>query len=375
MRADRLLSILMLLQTRKRMTAHDLAQQLEVSERTIYRDLEALSSAGFPVYTERGPHGGCSLLDGYQTTLNGLTEAELRALFLCTSAHSLTDLGLSQTLESARLKLATALPAVHEHLDLLHQRVHIDTTGWNGRTSNTAQLTLIQDAIWRERQLLLNTCDHNGYGECYIEPYGLVSKAGDWYVVGKTENEMRVVPVSHISTLTVSEKTFARPPGFDLARSWVEYCEHYEHYERHAQNGQNSESDASNAQILATGHTVSASDADTQHNANRQRVRIVRRSAVPAGHAIRSTHSGRHPSQKTPAHRGSAYKKTEGPAPMVGLMPLSPSPQQKKRLRPIGQTRAACRQQKKRILIIRDATPTPPFAPLSLSPFRLLCAA
>src|SRR5713226_181059 len=111
MRADRLLSILMLLQTKGRMTAHDLAIQLEVSERTIYRDLDALSIAGIPVYTERGPGGGCSLVDGYQTRLTGLTEAEIRALFLFNMAGPLADLGLGKALDDALLKLEAALPA------------------------------------------------------------------------------------------------------------------------------------------------------------------------------------------------------------------------------------------------------------------------
>src|SRR5579884_1436149 len=99
MRADRLLSIMMMLQTRGHITARELAERLEVSERTIYRDLEALGMAGIPIYTERGPGGGCSLLDGYQTRLTGLTETEVRALFLLTMAAPLTDLGLGKVLE------------------------------------------------------------------------------------------------------------------------------------------------------------------------------------------------------------------------------------------------------------------------------------
>jgi predicted DNA-binding transcriptional regulator YafY len=111
LRADRLLSILLLLQARGRMTARELAERLEVSERTIYRDLDALSSAGVPIYAERGPSGGCELLDGYQTKLNGLTELEVRALFLLSVSGPLVDLGLGKALEDALLKLSTALPA------------------------------------------------------------------------------------------------------------------------------------------------------------------------------------------------------------------------------------------------------------------------
>src|SRR5260370_530860 len=111
MRADRLLSILLLLQTRGRMTARELAEHMEVSERTIYRDIEALGMAGIPVYAERGPGGGCTLLDGYQTRLTGLTEAEIRALFLLNMTHPLADLGLDKALDDALLKLSAALPA------------------------------------------------------------------------------------------------------------------------------------------------------------------------------------------------------------------------------------------------------------------------
>ena len=111
MRADRLLSILLMLQTRGRLTARELAEQLEVSERTIYRDIEALGMAGIPVYSERGPGGGCMLVDGYQTRLTGLTEAEIRALFLLNMVGPLAELGLDKTLDDALLKLAAALPA------------------------------------------------------------------------------------------------------------------------------------------------------------------------------------------------------------------------------------------------------------------------
>src|SRR5712691_11301372 len=129
MRADRLLSILLLLQTRGRMTARELAEQLEVSERTIYRDIDALGMAGIPVYTERGPGGGCSLLDGYQTRLTGLTEPEVRALFLLNMTGPLADLGLSKALDDALLKLQASLPIAQRHdAEQVRQRIHMDTS-------------------------------------------------------------------------------------------------------------------------------------------------------------------------------------------------------------------------------------------------------
>ena|SRR5947209_10480724 len=130
MRADRLLSILLLLQSRGRMTARDLAEHLEVSERTIYRDIEALGMAGIPVYAERGPGGGCSLMDGYQTRLTGLTESEIRALFLLKMAGPLAELGLSKALDDALMKLTVALPAAQRHgAEQVCQRIYFDVEG------------------------------------------------------------------------------------------------------------------------------------------------------------------------------------------------------------------------------------------------------
>ena len=184
MRADRLLSILMLLQTKGRMTAHDLAEQLEVSERTIYRDLEALSIAGVPLYTERGPRGGCALVDGYQTRLTGLTETEVQALFLLNIAGPLADLGLGRALDDAMLKLTAALPvASRAYAELVRQRFHLDTTWWYHTEDSTSCLQILQEALWQDRKLLLFYHEDGGaWSERLAEPYGLVSKAGIWYL-------------------------------------------------------------------------------------------------------------------------------------------------------------------------------------------------
>src|SRR2546421_4306828 len=131
MRADRLLSLLMLLQIRGRLPAHELAKRLEVSERTIYRDIEALSAAGVPVYTESGPGGGCMLAEGYRTNLTGLTEAEVRTLFLPGMSAALADLGVSKALEAAMLKLLAALPTAQRHdAERVRQRLYMDAVGW-----------------------------------------------------------------------------------------------------------------------------------------------------------------------------------------------------------------------------------------------------
>jgi predicted DNA-binding transcriptional regulator YafY len=231
MRADRLISILMLLQARGRMTARDLAEQLEVSERTIYRDLEALSMAGVPIYTERGPGGGCSLLDGYQTRLTGLTDIEVRALFLLTMAAPLADLGLGKVLEEALLKLTAALPATsREQVEQLHQRFHVDTTWWYHTADAQVTLQTIQQAIWQNSKLhMVYQQDNGSWCEQTIEPYGLVAKAGVWYLVSACHTNYAVYRVSRIQSITISGERFVRADDFDLAGYWSEYCTQVEH--------------------------------------------------------------------------------------------------------------------------------------------------
>jgi predicted DNA-binding transcriptional regulator YafY len=226
MRADRLLSILMLLQTKGRMTAHDLAAQLEVSERTVYRDLEALGMAGVPIYTERGPNGGYSLMGGYQTRLTGLNEAEVRALFLLNITGPLTDLGLAGALDDAMLKLTAALPAPsREHAALVRKRFHMDTTWWYHSDDATLWLPTIQEALWQDRRLRLFYHEDDGiWSERLIEPYGLVSKASDWYLVAGCYEEKCVFRVSRIHTATITEEHFIRQEDFDLAVYWTDYC-------------------------------------------------------------------------------------------------------------------------------------------------------
>ena len=226
MRADRLLSILLLLQTRGRMTAHELAEQLEVSERTIYRDMEALSIAGIPVYAERGPGGGCTLVDGYQTRLTGLTETEVRALFLVQRASPLVELGLNESFAGALLKLSASLPtAQRDDAEQVRQRIHLDN-----ETATDAelrcQLHTIQAAIWQEHRLLLSYQEvyHSGREQC-VEPYGLVSKANVWHLVGTVAGEYTVFQVSHLATVKLTTEAFSREASFDLPRYWSSYCE------------------------------------------------------------------------------------------------------------------------------------------------------
>jgi predicted DNA-binding transcriptional regulator YafY len=224
MRADRLLSILLLLQMRRRMTARELAQRLEVSERTIHRDMEALSTAGIPVYAERGTGGGWCMLEGYRTNLTGLHPDEIRTLFLSGPSRVLADLGLRQASGAALIKLLAALPSTHRHdAEQVRQRIHVDIAGWHPSEENLASLPTLQEAIWKERKLLmLYGRDHNSIVERLVDPLGLVAKGSVWYLVAAVENEMRTYRVSRVQNATITEQPCVRPTSFDLAAYWEE---------------------------------------------------------------------------------------------------------------------------------------------------------
>lgn len=226
MRADRLLALLLLLQTNERMTARDLAERLDVSERTIYRDLDALSAAGIPVYAERGPGGGCQLLNGYQTRLNGLTSDEIRALFLASAQYAATDLGYDRALDTARMKLTTALPETHRSIvSDTRQRVHIDTHPWKSSATTATLLQALQDAVWHDRRIRLTYGDNTGSSiERKVDPYGLVTKAGCWYLIGAVEGAVHVYRISRIEEVAQSGESFDRPGDFDLITFWTEWC-------------------------------------------------------------------------------------------------------------------------------------------------------
>lgn len=183
MRADRLLSILMLLQVHSRLTARNLAERLEVSERTILRDMDALSTAGVPVVAERGKGGGWGLLESYQTTLTGLNLAEIQALFLPKPTHLLANLGWSQAFEAALLKLLAALPAANRsQAEAVSQRIHVDPTGWHHWEEEMSTFPILQAAIWQERQLDLDYQRGNGTTvQRLVNPLGLVAKGRIWY--------------------------------------------------------------------------------------------------------------------------------------------------------------------------------------------------
>lgn len=223
-KSSRLVSILLLLQTRGRLTAAQLAEELEVSVRTVYRDVEALSAAGVPLYGDAGHAGGYRLLDGYRTRLTGLTTEEAEALFLAGVPGPAAELGLGAVLAAAQLKVRAALPReLREHADRVSGRFHLDAPGWYADADETPYLTAVADAVWNGRALDIRyrRWREPTDVERRLEPYGLVLKAGRWYVVAGPGP--RTYRVDQILELKPSPTEFTRPEGFDLAAYWTEY--------------------------------------------------------------------------------------------------------------------------------------------------------
>jgi predicted DNA-binding transcriptional regulator YafY len=238
-RASRLLSLLLLLQTRGRMTARQLADELEVSVRTVYRDAEALSAAGVPLYGDAGHAGGYQLLGGYRTRLTGLTAAEAEALFLSGLPGPAAELGLGGVLATGRLKLRAALPAaLREHADRLTDRFYLDAPGWYRRPEDAPYLPVVASAVWDRHVIQVTYRRWREPTEVTrrLEPHGLVLKAGTWYVVARCDGVMRTYRVDQIVAATACGCGFAAEPGFELARYWASYLAdfHRQLYTGHA---------------------------------------------------------------------------------------------------------------------------------------------
>ncbi|WP_345694943.1 helix-turn-helix transcriptional regulator [Kitasatospora terrestris] len=229
MRADRLLSLLLLLQNRGRMTAAELAAELEVSVRTVYRDVEALAASGVPVYGEPGHDGGYALLDGYRTRLTGLTAGEAEALFLAGLPGPAAELGLGPVLTAAELKLEAALPeGLRRRARRVRERFHLDAPGWYRNADDVPHLPAVAAAVWQRRAVRVRY--RRWYApelvERRLEPYGIVLKAGQWYVVAHAGGDApRVYRISQILELRPLDEEFEVPPGFDLAAHWQERAE------------------------------------------------------------------------------------------------------------------------------------------------------
>lgn len=227
MRADRLLSLLMLLQVHGKLPARRLAIELEVSERTIYRDIDALSAAGVPVYGEPGPEGGYALLDSYRTTLTGLSAAEMRALFMLSIPAPLAELGVGQELKAALLKVSAALPASQRDDERrVRQRFYLDSVGWEQREDVVPHLQAVHQAVWQDCRLAIAYRIGPLAVDVaqVVDPYGLVAKAGVWYLVYGSKGALRVHRIADLLNAQLTGENFARPAGFDLAAFWQEWC-------------------------------------------------------------------------------------------------------------------------------------------------------
>ncbi|HEX3368658.1 MAG TPA: YafY family protein [Candidatus Cybelea sp.] len=223
MKADRLIALLLLLQSRRQCSARLLAEQLEVSERTIYRDVDALGAAGVPVYTERGAAGGIALADGYRRALTHFGEDEVRALFV-SGASPLADLGLERGLVRALEKLRGGLADVQQRAaDKSRSRIHLDQRRWNQPEPPFEILTTLRRAVWDDRCLRIQYEDRNGKATTrVVEPFGLVSKTGVWYLIARCETEMRSFRVERMRHARELSERFERPDDFDLERYWAE---------------------------------------------------------------------------------------------------------------------------------------------------------
>jgi predicted DNA-binding transcriptional regulator YafY len=222
MRADRLISIVLLLQANGRMTAETLASRLEVSQRTILRDMDALSTAGVPVTAERGTGGGWRLIDGYETKLTGLTPAEIRSLFLARPPALLAELGIKEAADAAWLKLRAALPVgVRDQAEFVHQRLLIDSRNWRDAAELLTSLPVILEALWVGRRLKFRY--EKGDGESSdreVDPLGLVARANRWYLVAARGDERRTYRVSRIHAAEILAEPCLRSEKFDLAAYW-----------------------------------------------------------------------------------------------------------------------------------------------------------
>lgn len=229
MRASRLVAILMLLQRQGRVTAEDLARQLEVSVRTIYRDVESLGAAGIPVYGDRGPGGGFALLDGFRSDLTGLAPAEAEAMLLIGLPGPAAALGLGPAAATAEGKLLASLPpALRTGAGRIGRRFLLDPAPWYRRPEPVDHLPLLARAVLDDRALAMGYESWTARRTWRVGPLGLVLKAGDWYLVADDGRRVRMFRVAAIEEPAVLDDPYERPKGFDLAAWWPEAVARFE---------------------------------------------------------------------------------------------------------------------------------------------------
>jgi predicted DNA-binding transcriptional regulator YafY len=222
-RADRLLQIILLLQRHPRLSARELAERLEVSTRTVMRDMEALSAAGVPVYTERGRNGGCVLLPGYRADVSGLTPREAQALFAWSGRAALSEeLGLRDALQSAMGKLSSTLPlALQDDADALSGAIVVDRRRWFAEAEDHGALPVLRQAVVAQRRVRLRYASASaGPQSRTVDPWGLVEQAGRWYLVAAHRGAARMYRVSRVEQVDVLEETAVRPEGLDVRAEW-----------------------------------------------------------------------------------------------------------------------------------------------------------
>ncbi len=221
MKADRLLSALLLLQAHGRLTGRELSERLEVSRRTIHRDMEALSAARIPITALRGAQGGWQLEKNWRTLVPALDSAELSAL-LMTQPRALGDPRLVAAAERAFNKLMAALPGrMREQSVAMRERLHVDSTGWRISSEDLSMLAVVQDAVARDCRLAFDYTRADGQkAPRTVDPLGIVAKGSSWYLVARAPNGMRTYRVSRMQAVAPLATTFKRPPNFDLAAFW-----------------------------------------------------------------------------------------------------------------------------------------------------------
>lgn len=223
MKADRLISILMLLQVHKQLTANDLAKRLEVSVRTIYRDIESLSSLGIPIFTERGTNGGIKLLGDYKTTLSGINKDELYSLFIPTGDKVLDDLGIGKLKDSTIIKLLGNSSSYQmNEIKNIQNYIFIDMYTWgeNPIKVDTAILSILQEGIWNSKVLNIVYRKINETKDVILNPLGLVCKRGIWYLIGENNEIIKTYKVSNIESALLTDTLFDRPKDFNLEKHW-----------------------------------------------------------------------------------------------------------------------------------------------------------
>lgn len=229
MRASRLVQLLLLLQARGGQTAAELARELEVSVRTVHRDVEALSASGVPIYADRGPLGGIRLVDGYRTRLTGMTAGEAEALFLSGLPGPAAELGLGTVVAAAQLKVLAALPPeLRGRAPRLLERFHLDAAGWFQAGEAVPHLGDLAACVWDGRRAEIDYDRGDRVVTRAIDPLGLVLKGGVWYLVARTDGGIRTYRIARVDGVRPATDRFERPDGFDLAAYWAESSAAYE---------------------------------------------------------------------------------------------------------------------------------------------------